>query len=393
MFRLSIMGAATIAALVLISPASGQPAPSPGDALSAAGDFPGAGRAYEAALKAASADAGALAGLARIRLYENRNDEAIALAQRALAADAANPVARQTLGTAQQRKAAFDGDRYRIEAAPGETVIPFAAIDPLPVVSVTIGGRQAYFLIDTGAPDLIISPDLAQALGLQVQSAGEGVFGGGQRAPVQRTVVPQVQIGGITIANAPAGILRQALPNPNFKIEGIVGTGLLMHFLPTLDYCQGRLVLRPRTASAAFQRTAAQAGANIAPMWLAGDHFVFAHARLQHGAEGLFLIDTGLAGGGLSVSKTTLDEAGVAIDPAAAGTGIGGGGAVTVIPFRSGAVLGSLAVDDVRGFYSPGGDPLSIFPFKTKGLLSHGFFRHSRLTLDFEAMKLVTEAC
>jgi hypothetical protein len=83
----------------------------------------------------------------------------------------------------------------------------------------------------------------------------------------------------------------------------------------------------------------------------------------------------------------------VAIDPNNARAAVGGGGAVTAIPFRAGAVLGSLSVDDVQGFYNPEGDPTSIFPFRAKGLLSHGFFRHSRLTFDFEAMKLVTEAC
>jgi hypothetical protein len=392
MKRLPLVLAAGAVALALLSTASAQPAPSPADALFAAGDFAGAAGAYEAAAKASPADARAQAGLARARLYNNRVDEAIALAQQALAAQPDNPVARQTLAVAQQRKAAFGADRFQISAPPGETIVPFAVTDPLPVVQVTIGDRQAYFLIDTGGPDIMVSADLAQALGLQTQAAGEGVFAGGVRAAVQRTVVPQLQIGGVKIANVPAGVRPGVgLQIPGHKIEGIVGTGLLMHFLPTLDYCQGRLILRPRSASAAFERAAA--GANVLPMWLVGDHFVFARGRLQHGSEGLFLIDTGLAGGGVSASKATLDEAGVAIDPSRAATGVGGGGPVTVIPFRTGATLGALTVDDLTGFYSPGGDPLAMFPFKTKGLLSHGFFRHSRLTFDFDAMKLVTESC
>ena len=52
----------------------------------------------------------------------------------------------------------------------------------------------------------------------------------------------------------PAGVRAGGLPIPGYKIEGIVGTGLLMHFLSTLDYCEGRLVLRPRTGSAAFEQ-------------------------------------------------------------------------------------------------------------------------------------------
>ena len=392
MKRLSVLLAGA-AALVLASTAAGQPPPQqPGDALFAAGDFAGAGQAYEAAAKASPNDSGAQARLARTRLFENRNDEAIALAQKALAAQPDNPIARQTLATAQQRKAQFGPDRYQITAPAGEIAIPFAVTDPLPIVQLVVGGRQAEFLIDTGGPDIMVSADLAQQLGLQVQAAGEGVFAGGARAAIQRNLVPELEIGGIKIANVPAGVRPgPGLGIPGHKIDGIIGTGLLMHFLSTLDYCQGRLVLRPRSASAAFERAAA--GANVLPMWLVSDHFVFARAHLKGGSEGAFLIDTGLAGGGVSANKATLDEAGVVIDPSRAGTGIGGGGPVTVIPFRAGATLGSLSVDDVQGFYSPGNDAGGVFPFRNKGLLSHGFFRHSRLTFDFDAMKLVTEAC
>lgn len=393
MRRISTVLLAGAAALALISTAVGQPAAGSGDALSAAGDFAAAGRAFEDQLKARPDDAGALAGLARVRLYENRLDEAIGLAQRALAIEPANPTARASLGVAEQRKAAFGPERYQIAASPAEVSIPFVATDPLPVVQVSVGGRPANFLIDTGGPDIIVSPELIQALGLQVQDAGQGVFAGGVRAAVQRTLVPEFQIGGIRMANVPAGVLTQALPTPGVKIDGILGTGLLMHFLSTLDYCQGRLVLRPRSASAAFQQAAARSGANILPMWLVGDHFIMARAHLLHGAEGTFLIDTGLAGGGISAPKATLDEAGVAIDPAQARTGIGGGGPVTVIPFHAGASIGSLTVEDVPGAYSPGGDPTAVFPFKVKGLLSHMVFRHTRLSFDFEAMRLVTQAC
>lgn len=393
MSRFSTVLLAGAAALTLISAAAGQPASGPGDALSSAGDFPAAAQAYEARLKATPNDAGALAGLARVRLYENKLDEAIALAQQALAVEPANPVARASLGVAQQRKASFGPDRYQFTAPAGEEIIPFVVTDPLPVVRVIVGGRPVNFLIDTGGPDIVVSPDLVQALGLQVQEAGQGIFAGGQRAAVQRTLVPEFQIGRVKIANVPAGVMRQALPIPGVKIDGVLGTGLLMHFLSTLDYCQGRLVLRPRTASAEFEQAAARGGANVVPMWLAGDHFIFARARLTHGGDGMFLIDTGLAGGGISAPKATLDEAGVVLDPAAARTGIGGGGPVTFIPFRAGATIGSLTVEDIPGAHTPGGDPTSVFPFKVKGLLSHMMFRQSRLSFDFDAMRLVTQAC
>lgn len=395
MKHLSILLAAGAATLALTSAASGQPASTASAAaLFAAGDFAGAGRAYEAAAKAAPDDSVAEVGLARTRLYENRNDEAIALAQKVLAAQPGNPGARQVLAVAQERKSVFGPDRYRMAAAPAETIVPFVATDPLPVVKVKLGDREALFMIDTGGADLSVSPDLAQELGLQGQVVGEGVFAGGIRAPIRRTLVPHFQIGPIEIDNVPANISRGAPPIPG-KIEGIIGAKVLMHFLSTLDYCQGRLVLRPRSASAAFEQTAARDKANVVPMWLISDHMMFARANLLHGSEGIFLIDTGLAGGGLMATKASLDEAGVKLDPNDTHTGVGGGGQVTFIPFKAGATLGALTVDNVAGSYTPGGVFLEGggLPFQAKGVLSHAFFRHSRLTFDFDAMKLVTQSC
>ena len=177
------------------------------------------------------------------------------------------------------------------------------------------------------------------------------------------------------------------------KIQGIIGTGLLMHFLSSLDYCQGRLVLRPRDASDRIERTAAAKGANIVPFWLSAGHILLVRAHLQHGSEGLFVVDTGGAGIGLDATKAALDDAGIAIDPAAAQTRMGAGGEVTVLPFHSGATLGSLTVDDIAGMYTPDGDPHANFRFKVLGALSHGFFRRSSMTFDFEAMRLITEGC
>jgi predicted aspartyl protease len=388
-----LVGGAALFALVTSAAGQTSPAP-PADALFRDGDFAAAGRAYEAVLKISPNDANALEGVARVRLLENNVDQAIALTQQALVADPANASAQTTLRSAQQRKTAFAGEGYHFEERlRTETSILFVATDPLPTVQVTIDGRQVYFFIDTGASDFIVRTDLAKALGLQTQLVGEGVFAGGKRAPIERTTVPEIRIGPLTIKEVPAAVLGESLQMGRFKTEGIIGTGFLMQFLSTLDYCQGRLVLRPRVASSGVEKAAARAGANIVPMWLFADHFILARARLQNGAEHLYNIDTGMAGGGLMSTKAALDEAGIVVNPADAHTGIGGGGAVTFIPFRASATLGSMTVDNVPGSYTPNGNQYGIFPFDVAGTLSHMFFRHTRVTFDFEAMRLITEHC
>jgi hypothetical protein len=175
-------------------------------------------------------------------------------------------------------------------------------------------------------------------------------------------------------------------------IDGVIGTGLLMHFLSTLDYCGGELVLAQRNSSGEFAKRAAVTGANVVPFWLVADHFMFARGKLNQ-ADGLFMIDTGLAGGGLVATREALDAAGIKLDESKAMTGQGGGGAVQFTPFRAAATLGNLTRSDVPGVYMGGGNALAAFPFRSSGMISHAFFRESRLTFDFDAMKLTTESC
>ena len=360
--------------------------------LFAQGRFAEAAQAYEAAIARAPTDAAALAGLARLRLYQGREADALDLARKALAAAPGSPVATAVVATAEAREAAVNA--YQVEGAGGTVTIPFVMTDPLPVVQVTVAGRPANLLLDTGGPGITLRQPFAQALGLTVTAAGEGVFAGGRRAPVQQTTIPNLTVGPLRMSDVPAGVLAgEGLRLPGVEIDGVIGTGFLMHFLATIDYCRGALILAPRASSAMFEARAKTNGANVVPLWLVGDHFLFARGRVNQGPEMLFSIDTGLAGGGLAATKETLDAAGVTLDESHAATGMGGGGAVQVVPFAADATLGSLTRQAVRGFYSPQGNPYAIFPFKVAGALSHGFFRQSRLTFDFAAMKLVTEGC
>jgi hypothetical protein len=376
-------------------PPSAGSASLPGDDLFAQGRFNEAAKIYQNAAQADPASGPALARLARARLYEDRNSEALELAQKALALAPGNPIAMATQGVAQMRLRNFGADFYQIENPSVTGSAPFVITDPLPVVHVTIGGRVTTFLIDTGGPDIMVRRPLAEELGLPISEGGVGVFAGGRQARVDRTVVPEIEIGGVRIRNVPAGInpSADALNLPGVKLDGVIGTGLLMHFLSTIDYCSGKLVLAPRNASATFEARVAKSGANAVPFWLVADHFMFARGKINQ-LEGLFYVDTGLAGGGLVASKATLDAAGVTVDESKTMTGQGGGGAVQFVPFRASATLGNLTRGDLPGVYMPGGsDPLAALPFRSTGIISHSFFRQSRLTFDFEAMKLVTESC
>lgn len=378
------------AALAQMGPPPMQP---PTDPVLASGDFDGAEKAYAATLAKTPGDAAALVGLARIRLYQERRAESRKLAEQALAVDANNPLAQRILAAVGQREAAFVPQVYQIDLPKGGARIPFVATDPLPIVKVRVAGKDAYFVIDTGGPDLTLDADFAHELGLQLMAGPPGTFAGGMQAMVQHASLPEFAIGDAHVRNIPVAVMptRDFGLSPTLRIDGVVGGSFLMHFLSTLDYKGGALVLKPRSDSGAFQREAVARHATVAPMWLVGDHFVFVRAHLNAAPDALFNVDTGLAGGGVQATRAMLDAAHIVPDESKATSERGGGGMVRSVAFTADATMGGLTVKDVRGVFTPDGDQFGFFPFKVGGTLSHGFFRAHALTLDFVAMKVIVD--
>ncbi len=128
----------------------------------------------------------------------------------------------------------------------------------------------------------------------------------------------------------------------------------------------------------------------MVPMWLVGDHFVFARAHANAAPDGLFSIDTGGPGVGVDLSKSSLAAAGITPDAAHPRSMMGGGGPAQLLPFTAASVtMGDHTEHDVPGVYLLGGGMEDLFPFAVAGRISHEFFRHSAVTFDFSAMVLV----
>lgn len=358
----------------------------PGDALFAAGDFDAAQRSYETTLQTDPRNAGAELGLARIALY--RNDLAsLEKHARALAADDPNdPRAKRLLAAIPVRRGGAPD--LRADPLAAEVDVPLARVDPLPVLEGVVDGKRARLLLDTGGTGLDLASTFAQKLGLATGSAGQGVFAGGRHADVRQGHVDRLDLGTATVRSLPVSVLDHMPPD----VDGVLGTTVLYDFLSTIDYQGRRLILRPKSESATFERTAAARGATIVPMLLVPDHFIFVRARAGKGPEALYNVDTGGGGIGLQLTKASLDAAGVVPDTTHAANFQGGGGDAHVIPFVAGVTLGNRTWRDLPGLYFDNGDQYGIFPFTVAGTLSHKLFKRGALTFDFTAMRLVFEA-
>lgn len=270
----------------------------------------------------------------------------------------------------------------------GPLRIPFVRLDPLPVISARInGGPPLNFVIDTGAADTIIDPEVAKVARARQFGEQSGLFAGGSSAVVTTAAVDRISIAGLDIGNVPVTILpteRFSEAFAGLPIAGVIGTGLMSQFLSTLDYPGKQLVLRPRGGRKQVE------GAAI-PMWLLGDHYILVEGSLEQRPQ-LAFIDTGLAGLGCTVPKSTFDQARPATGAARPG-GIGGAGDVgNVVPFEAAIALGPVARERVSCIFGPFPSQLETLGGTRIGMLvSHGFLTPYAVTFDFDRMKLILD--
>lgn len=387
----------------------------PAESLLVAGRFDEARQAFLERWGTDPTDYRAALRLGTIALYGNRLADAELWLSRAmaLAPDSTRPRtllaearyrANDFAGAASMFKAAnstlraaklesFAGQTpYQVVGSQDLTRLPLVQTDPLPIVAGGINGVDPlFFLIDTGGAELLVDTALGRALGAQTFGQRTGVFAGGT-APVTEARVDSVRLGEFTVRNVPVGLLDMSRIGAamHHRVDGVIGTTLLYHFLPTLDYPKGELVLRRRTPAMRQQleREAAVGHATARPFWLAGDHFMFTWGSVNGRAPVLLFVDTGLAGGGFLCSEAAAREYGIDLSRVTTDQGVGGARPTRVTWFSVDSLsLGALVGRNIRGalgtlLFRP------TFGFDAGGIISHQFFRPYVLTFDFDAMRL-----
>lgn len=288
---------------------------------------------------------------------------------------------------------------YHIEGRAEVSHLKFVITDPLPVIQVRVNeGKPVNFFIDTGGAEVMVDSQLAKELNLVQFGSVTGTFAGGKKAAFQHGRLESLTLGAFTVKNVPVHLMDvRRFSQPVFggkRVDGIIGTVLLYHFITTLDYSQGELVLRRKTKEnlKSLEQEAQAKKCVVIPFWMAGDHYMVAWGTVNKSQPLLFFVDTGLAGGGFTCPESTLKEAGINLQESHAAEGVGGGGKVKVVPFVvEELALGDAKEHNVHGLYT-GAFPLeNAFGFRIGGLISHGFFRHYALTLDFVGMRYFLE--
>jgi hypothetical protein len=166
------------------------------------------------------------------------------------------------------------------------------------------GGDEVTFFIDTGGSEVALDTEFAKELGLPNFGEVQGTFSGGEHSKVGQSRIESLTVSEWTIKNLPIATLALRQLSAGFgvkRIDGIIGTTFFYHFLATLDYPRGELVLRRKTAQSRAEFAAASSEKSVAvPFWMASDHFMVGWGQVETTPPALLFVDTGLAGAGSS---------------------------------------------------------------------------------------------
>ena len=291
---------------------------------------------------------------------------------------------------------AFEGQiPYELHGEGDVTRLKFIKLDPLPLVHVRInGGPEVVFFIDTGGSELLLDTQFSQELGVKSLGSVEGTFSGGMHAAVGNGRIDSLTLGAWTVKNIPVGIIALRSLSEGFgipQLDGCIGTNVLYHFLATMDYPAGELILRQKTADN-LDRFSASLTANDrqVPMWMAGDHFMVAWGQVDQIRPSLVFIDSGLAGAGLKLAESTIEHAGIKLQEDKATVGEGGAGKLKIVPYEvSEFSLGPVKRENVPGLFDGTFPWESGWGFHVDGMVGHEFLKHYAVTFDFTNMQII----
>ena len=397
------------------------------DRLFQAGKFDAAGKHYSKIVAQNPKDHSAILQLGRIALLSNRLDEAQKWLEKAKTLQPDDTDAKVMLAEVFYRrddfqKAAaslngvdvsnnkliisqyptlnvaklesFKGQKpYDLQGNGESTRLKFVRTEPLPIVNVRVnGGDEVTFFIDTGGSEVALDTDFAKELGVPQFGAVQGTFSGGQHQEVKLGRIESLTVGDWTVKNLPVGMLplRQLSEGLGVKqINGIIGTTLFYHFLTTMDYPRGELVLRRKTAKN-LEDFKKSPGKKVAvPIWMASDHFMVGWGRVETLPPTLLFVDTGLVGAGVKLAESVIKEAGIKLEQNKASEGAGGGGSLKIVPYTVHQLsFGDIKEQNVGGLYDGPFPWENMFGFHLAGMFGHDFFKPYAVTFDFQNMEI-----
>ena len=278
------------------------------------------------------------------------------------------------------RYRSFVGKPLRPKMARGTCVstIPLTSIDPLAVVEITIDDEPVSAIVDTGASDLILSASFASARGISVRPLG-------QTPPGTPTVgfgqAESLSVGDVTLTNVPVDVFDdramaemagERLPD----VKAVLGLSLLADFQVTVDVPGKALEVVGSRCTSDLQ--ARRVGEGL-PFWQHETHYLYVMAEMN-GAEGIYLINTGMRGADLTATQLAYAYAGI-------GAPVVRNDAAPMVVVKSFSLAGATlsGLEAAYGFFE---QTSTADGFRLDGMIGLGAMGRRRWTIDYETRKI-----
>ena len=261
------------------------------------------------------------------------------------------------------------------------------AENPLILIPTHVNGRGPYeFILNTGAGTSLLTPRLADELGITVSGARQG-RGAAGRVPVAMARVESLAVGEARGGGMPVGItadLDRIGAAVGHRIEGDIGYDFLKAFRLTIDYRRRVVRLAPGGTYTGFEVVGPVGSAHAeVPFRLAAPAkpLVLVPAFVNGQGPHTFVLDTGASATVLSPELA----AALRIETAAAEPMTGGGGMLQATLGRASSLtVGGAALEDVAVMVADFlADLGRVLETPLDGILGYNFLRHFRVTLDY----------
>ncbi|HXM06000.1 MAG TPA: retropepsin-like aspartic protease, partial [Candidatus Acidoferrum sp.] len=166
--------------------------------------------------------------------------------------------------------------------------VPFTLQDHRAIVQAYIGDAGPFsMIVDTGSAELVVTPAVAQRLGLHLRPAGFVSGAGADKAAIEKTTVTGVRVGNTRFAPADALVLdlsriQRGIGFSHF--DGVIGYEQLQRYRVFVDMDRQRIAFSnapmaapPKAVQTPFAQT---------------DSFLRIPATVD-GVRGTFVVDTG----------------------------------------------------------------------------------------------------
>ncbi len=255
--------------------------------------------------------------------------------------------------------------------------IPLATQLPLATLDIQIGDKPVGAIFDTGAADLIVTQSLADELGLEITARSQVAQG---MPEVGHGQFPEVTIGGLTLKNVPANVFDDAAiadmaGDEAARIGAVLGIGMFTDFTVALDVPKSTLELVSGERKCKAKREAMLTGPS-APFWMHETHYLYVMGAMN-GAEGVYLLNTGMRGADMTANTQAYKHAGAATPPLRAGEAP----MANIAAFTIGSVF---EVEDVAAAWGYFQQTQSSDGFRLDGMIGLGVLGQTRFVLDFD---------